>query len=131
MFVDASALTAILIGEADAAHLLTRLQTCRKRITSPLAIWDTALAVGRGLGLEIHDAHEAVERFLTLAEIDVVAVAPEAHRLAIEAFAHYGRGRHPAALNFGDCLAYACARHAGVPLLYKGDDFPRTDIAAT
>jgi len=48
--------------------------------------------------------------------------------MAIDAFERFGKGRHPAALNFGDCFAYACARRFGVPLLYKGDDFPQTDI---
>jgi ribonuclease VapC len=65
---------------------------------------------------------------LKLAKIDVRAVPPEARDLAIDAYARYGKGRHPAALNFGDCFAYACARAANAPLLYKGDDFPQTDI---
>ena len=55
-------------------------------------------------------------------------VPAEVRRLALEAFDRFGKGRHPAALNFGDCFAYACARLAGAPLLYKGDDFPQTDI---
>jgi len=55
-------------------------------------------------------------------------VDPAMRHIAINAFDRYGKSRHPAALNFGDCFAYACARHAGVPLLYKGDDFPQTDI---
>lgn len=128
MFVDASALTAILSEESDAYELLARLQKAQERTTSPLAIWETVLAVARNLGLEIRDAHQAVEQFLRLAEIEVVAVPPEARALAIEAYDRFGKSRHPAALNFGDCFAYACARHARVPLLYKGDDFPRTDI---
>ena len=86
------------------------------------------VAVARILGLGIGDASEAVEGFLTLAEIDVLPVAPDVRQLAINAYDRYGKSRHPAALNFGDCFAYACARHARVPLLYKGDDFPQTDI---
>jgi len=50
--------------------------------------------------------------------------------LALEAYDRFGKNRHPANLNFGDCFAYACARHYGVPLLYKGNDFTKTDIAA-
>jgi ribonuclease VapC len=130
MFVDASALTAMLTNETDARELLARLQNARTRLTSPLAVWETAIAVARILGLEPLDAHEAVETFLHLAEIDVVPVAAETGRLAIEAYARYGRSRHPAALNFGDCFAYACARYTHMPLLYKGDDFPQTDIEA-
>ena len=128
MFVDASALTAILSEESDAFELLARLQKAQQRITSPLAIWETVIAVARNIGLSIRDAHEAVEQFLRLAEIEVVAVPPEARALAIEAYDRFGKSRHPAGLNFGDCFAYACARRARVPLLYKGDDFPRTDI---
>jgi len=128
MFVDASALTAILTDESDARELLARLQNARDRITSPLALWETTIAVARILGLPVGEARSAVEEFLALAEITIVAVAPDTHRLAIEAYDRFGKSRHPAALNFGDCFAYACARHARMPLLYKGDDFPQTDI---
>jgi ribonuclease VapC len=62
--------------------------------------------------------------------IAVVTVAAETRALAIDAYDRYGKSRHPAALNFGDCFAYACARYERVPLLYKGDDFPHTDIEA-
>lgn len=128
MFVDASALTAILSDEKDAYELLARLQKAADRITSPLAVWETVIAVARNLGLEIAEAHDAVEAFLRLAEIEVVPVSPETRTIAIEAYARFGKSRHPAALNFGDCFAYAGARLARMPLLYKGDDFPRTDI---
>lgn len=128
MFVDASALTAILSNEADGPELLARLEKGRSRITSALAIWETTIAVARILGLSIDEAATAVEQFLELASIHVVAVDPAVRHVAIDAFNRYGKSRHPAALNFGDCFAYACARHARVPLLYKGDDFPQTDI---
>lgn len=128
MFIDASAFTAILTSEQDARELLARMQNSSERLTSPLAIWETTIAVARRLGLEVKDAQLAVEDFLKLAKIDVRAVPPEARDLAIDAYARYGKGRHPAALNFGDCFAYACARAANAPLLYKGDDFPQTDI---
>lgn len=128
MFIDASALTAILTNEADGPELLARMNKGRARLTSPLAIWETTLAVARILGLPIKEAGAAVEQFLSLADIRVIAVDPAARHGAIEAYDRYGKSRHPAALNFGDCFAYACARHAGMPLLYKGDDFPQTDI---
>ncbi|AMK23204.1 MULTISPECIES: type II toxin-antitoxin system VapC family toxin [Sphingomonadaceae] len=128
MFVDASALTAILCDENDGHELLARLQKAQERLTSPLAIWESVIAVARNLGLEVRDAHDAVEQFLRLADIVVVAVSPEARAIAIEAYDRFGKSRHPANLNFGDCFAYACARQARVALLYKGDDFPHTDI---
>ena len=130
MFVDASALTAMLTDESDARVLLARLQNYGERTTSPMAVWETTIAVARILGLSLGAAEAAIEDYLKLMEISVVAVAAETRSLAIDAYVRYGKSRHPAALNFGDCFAYACARHAGVPLLYKGDDFARTDIAA-
>ncbi len=62
--------------------------------------------------------------------ISVIPITPEIGRAALEAFERYGKGRdHPGQLNMGDCFAYACARALGVPVLYKGDDFARTDLA--
>lgn len=130
MFADASALTAMLVDEREASELLARVQNYSVRITSPLAVWETVLAVARILGLEVKVAEAAVEEFLTLASIIVAPVPAEARSMAIDAFERFGKGRHPAALNFGDCFAYACAKQADIPLLYKGDDFPQTDIEA-
>ena len=130
MFVDASALTAILTEESDARELLARLQNADRRVTSPLAVWETVIAVARILGLSIPAAQQGVEDFLVLADIAVAPVAAETRAIAVDVYARYGKSRHPAALNFGDCFAYACARQARLPLLYKGDDFPRTDIEA-
>jgi len=128
MFVDASALTAMLGEETDAVELLARLQKAAERATSPLSVWEAAVAVARNLGLAPLEAAEAVEGFLRLAEIRVIAVPPEAAAIALQAYDRYGKSRHPAGLNFGDCFAYAGARLARMPLLYKGDDFPLTDI---
>jgi len=69
-----------------------------------------------------------VHAYLDLAGIEILAVPPEAEAGALDAYDRFGKGRHPAGLNFGDCFAYACARAHGVPLLYKGNDFPLTDI---
>ena len=130
MFIDASALTAMLIDEDDARELLARLQTTPTRLTSPLAIWETAIAVARVLDLPIGEAASAVARYLAATGIVVVPVAPETTPIALSAFDRYGKGRHSARLNFGDCFAYACARHLGQPLMYKGGDFSQTDIEA-
>ena len=130
MFIDASALTAMLVDERDARELLARIQNYPRRVTSPLAIWETVVAIARILGLEVDAAEAAVEDFLALTSVSVEPVPAEVRRLALDAFARFGKGRHPAALNFGDCFAYACAKQDGVPLLYKGEDFPQTDIEA-
>ncbi len=128
MFVDASALTAILVGEDEADDLLARLKQAPRRMISPLAVWETTVAVARRLDLPLFEARTAVREYLALAAIIVMPVPPEVGEGALDAFERYGKGRHPASLNFGDCFAYACARHFGVPLLFKGDDFSQTDI---
>jgi ribonuclease VapC len=130
MFIDASALTALLTDEDEARELLARLQQTGTRLTSPLAVWEAVVAVGRVLDLSVSAAAEAVETYLALMEIAVVAVPPETAQIALDAFDRFGKGRHPAGLNFGDCFAYACARHLGQPLMFKGRDFPQTDIEA-
>ncbi|UPK31009.1 type II toxin-antitoxin system VapC family toxin [Bradyrhizobium sp. 195] len=130
MFIDASALTAMLTDEDEARELLARLHQAATRLTSPLAVWEAAIAVARVLGLPISEASEAVESYLALMEIKMAQVPPETARIALDAFDRYGKGRHPARLNFGDCFAYACARHFGEPLMFKGTDFPQTDIEA-
>jgi len=130
MFIDASALTAMLTDENEARELLARLHQAAARLTSPLAVWEAAIAVARVLGLPISEASEAVESYLALMEIEMVPVPPETARIALDTFDRYGKGRHPARLNFGDCFAYACARHLGEPLMFKGTDFPQTDIEA-
>ncbi|WP_050631510.1 type II toxin-antitoxin system VapC family toxin [Bradyrhizobium viridifuturi] len=130
MFIDASALTAMLTDENEARELLARLHQAATRLTSPLAVWEAAIAVARVLDLPISEASEAVESYLALMEIKMVQVPPETARIALEAFDRYGKGRHPARLNFGECFAYACARHLGEPLMFKGTDFPQTDIEA-
>jgi ribonuclease VapC len=130
MFIDASALTALLTDEAGALELLARLQTAKQRMTSPLAVWEAAIAVARLLKLNVGEAGEAVQDYLVLMEIELIAIPPQTAKLALDAFERYGKGRHPAKLNFGDCFAYACARHLGQPLMFKGADFSKTDIEA-
>ena len=130
MFIDASALAAMLTNEDEARELLARVQQSTTRMTSPLAVWEAAIAIACVLDLPIAAAAEAVESYLALMEIKTVNVAPETARIALEAYDRYGKGRHPARLNFGDCFAYACARNLGEPLMFKGADFPQTDIEA-
>ncbi len=76
------------------------------------------------------DARPRVTELLRRAGAEVIPFTEEHYEVALDAFLRYGKGRHPAALNFGDCLAYAVARLSGLPLLYVGDDFSKTDLAA-
>jgi len=129
MFVDASALVAMIAREPEAAQLGLRTRQASVRYTSPVASYEAVLAISRIRRAPIAEAQGVLDRFIARASIQIMPITVEIGRLAIEAFARFGRGNHPARLNMGDCFAYACARSLGVPLLCKGDDFAQTDIA--
>jgi ribonuclease VapC len=120
--VDTSALMTVLLREPKAGVCLDALE-----IEDEIAISVGTLAelfvVAAGRGISGHAA-DLVER----AEIDVIAVTEGAARRVGEAYARWGKGIHPANLNFGDCFAYALAKERGCPLLYVGDDFAKTDV---
>ncbi|WP_034999240.1 type II toxin-antitoxin system VapC family toxin [Beijerinckia mobilis] len=129
MFVDTSALVAMLTNEDDAADFAQRLSQTAKRLSSPIAQFETVAAVARINALPLDEAGQAVESFLQLLNIQVLALPPKASILALEAFERFGRGNdHPAQLNMGECYSYACARYFRVPLLFKGNGFVQTDI---
>lgn len=128
MYVDASAFCSILSLEPEAADFLSRIENAERRVTSPLAVWETVVNLPRLVGVSLDEAERELSKFLSLMSIELLPLAPETGALALEAFRRYGKGRHPAALNFGDCFAYACAKHHNVPLLYKGNDFAQTDV---
>lgn len=128
--IPALAIVAMMTDENDARTLAARLQQADKRMTSPESVWEAAVSVARILGIEIALAATAVEAFLSSMSITVMATPPRAAILALEAFDTFGKGRHHASLNFGDCMSYACARYYRAPLLFKGNDFIHTDIEA-
>ena len=124
MILDSSALIAIVLQEHAAERLLQRM-----RDASYLAIGAaTLLETGIVLSARLHDdARGLLARVLQESGITVVDVTEAHFGVAMDAWLRYGKGRHPAALNFGDCLSYAIAVVAGAPLLCVGDDFPQTD----
>jgi ribonuclease VapC len=129
MFVDASAMVAILVEESDAVALAKRLEQAAERCTSPIAVYEAIVGVAGVCNVSIRDAEAIVDRFLAQTTVRVVPITAGIGRNALAAFDRFGRGRHPAALNMGDCFAYACAREVDVPILCKGENFPLTDIA--
>jgi ribonuclease VapC len=129
MSVDASALRAILLEEPEAEQFRTRLAAAPYRLTSPVAVFEVVRALLRVTGLDTQACRGAVARLLDIGEIDLVAIGPAERDAALDALDRYGKGRHPAKLNMGDCFAYACAKTHSAPLLFKGDDFSRTDIS--
>src|SRR6266581_2621797 len=130
MFVDASAIVAILADEEDASALARRFIEAATVKTSALAVYEAVLGPARAQTISTADAELAVGNFLSAAEAEIIPITAEIGRGAIVAFERFGRGRHPARLNMGDCFAYACARSLDVPLLVKGYAFSRTDIVA-
>jgi ribonuclease VapC len=128
VFADASAIIAILNAEQDFAKLSAKLERGGKVLVSPIARLEAVLGLARALDSMPQDAEHAVSLFLQRLGIEEVSVTPEIGRVAVTAHVRFGKGRHRAKLNFGDCFAYACAKVHKVPLLCKGDDFIHTDI---
>jgi ribonuclease VapC len=130
--VDASAIVAVLTREPDADMLLTTLETAGPAETTPVAVYEAVLGVSRKRQWSVAEAEAHVRDFLEAAGVAIRPIQPETAHVALEAFARYGKGRgHPARLNLGDCFIYAQAKVGGVSLLYKGQDFSKTDIEST
>lgn len=130
MFVDASAIVAILTGEAEADALADVLEHARSPITSPIAIFEAALGICRKRHASVEEAGADVREFLEVADIRTVPITEREAETTLTAFSRYGKvRRHPAQLNLGDCFAYAVAKNCGTTLLFKGEDFDKTDIA--
>ena len=129
MFVDASAWTAIALDEPERARFRKALIEADVVLTSSIANWETVRVIVRETR---HTVGEASARLISLQAsfgTRLVEIGPLEGVIALEAHARFGKGVHPARLNMGDCFAYACAQSLSVPLLYKGDDFARTDLA--
>ena len=125
MVVDSSAVLAILFNEPERDMFSDALADAGVRLMSSVNALETAVVVSSRKGL--YGAQE-FDLLLHRAEFEVVPFTADHLRLARDAYERYGKGRHPAGLNLGDCCAYALARHTGESLLFKGGDFSRTDI---
>ena len=124
MFIDASAIVAILLDEARGDDLAIVLARSTIKLTSPIAIWEAVARLARE-----YDETEAtvrVDMLLRDGNVVVVPINGAEARIASQARARYGAGRY--GLNMGDCFAYACAKANGVPMLFVGEDFKKTDM---
>jgi ribonuclease VapC len=129
MFVDASAIVAILTREPEADSLADLLEAAPSPITSPIAVFEAALGICRKRHASVEEAEDDVREFLELARIQLIPITAKEADTALAAFSRYGKGRgHPAQLNLGDCFAYAVAKNYRTSLLFKGEDFNKTDI---
>ena len=125
MIVDTSAVLAILFGEEDAeryAHALAKAPVCKMSAATLVeaAIVVEANAPGTGA--------RQLDSLLRRAEVEIEPVTEAQAHVARQAYLDFGKGRHPAGLNFGDCFSYALAKVMGQPLLFKGGDFAKTDV---
>ncbi|OBQ70423.1 type II toxin-antitoxin system VapC family toxin [Mesorhizobium erdmanii] len=127
MIIDSSVLVAIFRLEPGYERFVLALTQAKRKLLPAPTFLETTMVLAGGWQDEILDR---LDRFLRTASIETIAFTADHAAVARQAFLRYGKGRHPAALNFGDCIAYATARLESMPLLFKGDDFRLTDIEA-
>ena len=129
ILVDASAIVAMVHGEPEADDFADVIESHIDRYYCAVGAWEAAQAVARLKTVSLEQAADIITNFAYEAGLRLVPIGESEGREAIVAAARYGKGRHPARLNMGDCFAYACAKTHGAELLYKGNDFALTDLA--
>lgn len=127
MIIDTSALLAVLLGEPDAGRFENSIARAWPRRMSTVALLEAAMVIESRGGAR---AGQALDELLEKAEIQLVPVTFAHASAARRAWRRFGKGNHPAALNFGDCFAYALAQVICEPLLFKGENIARTDVEA-
>lgn len=125
MVIDTSALAAILFNEPERDQFIALVASAGKRLISAASLLESSMVVE---GRKAEAGAQALDFFLRRAEIEVVPVTREQAEMARSAFRRFGKGRHPASLNFGDCFTYALAKSRGEALLFKGNEFSQTDL---
>ena len=125
MVIDTSAMIAIILGEPERQAFSTAILADGTRIAGVATVFEASMVM---TGRSGDAGPEEVRRFIRRLQVETVPFTAEQLDHAQEAFRRFGKGRHPAALNFGDCMSYALAMATGEPLLFKGNDFARTDI---
>jgi ribonuclease VapC len=123
--IDTSALLAILFNEPDAERYEVAIEQDPSRLISAATVLETGIVVEARYG---EAGGREFDLLLHKAQLKIVTVTPEQVEIGRAAFRTYGKGRHPAGLNYGDCFSYALSKTSGEPLLFKGDDFLRTDV---
>lgn len=126
MVIDSSALLAVLLGEPGAEMIAHAIAADPRRLASAFSILETAIVIETKKG---EHAGRELDLLVHRAQIDVVVMDVGQVELARSAYRKFGKGRHPAGLTIGDCCSYALSRYTGEPLLFRGDDFTRTDVA--
>jgi ribonuclease VapC len=127
MIIDTSAIIAVLFNEDDAKVYADLITQSDSRRMSAATFVETAIVVETQTKTS---GSRQLDAFLRRADIAIEPVTEEHAHIARQAFIDFGEGRHPAGLNYGDCFSYALAKATGEPLLFKGNDFSKTDLAA-
>jgi ribonuclease VapC len=127
MVLDSSAILAILLDEPERPRFTRLIEQDPARLVSAATLVEVSIVIESRKG---EAGRRLLERFLELTGSEVVPFTADQAELASDAFRRWGKGRHPAGLNFGDVFAYALAEVTGEPLLFKGNDFTRTNIAS-
>jgi ribonuclease VapC len=125
--IDTSAIVAILFDEPERSRFIHQIKIAEKRLISASTLLECEIVVQARKGIS---GRNQLELFIHEAQIIVVPFDQAQVNLAIRAWQEYGKGQHPAGLNFGDCFSYALAKATGEPLLFKGVDFVQTDITS-
>jgi ribonuclease VapC len=129
MFVDASALVALLAEEADWSIFIEAMRSAPDKMATEFVLMEAGLALMRIWGSSADATHLRLREYLQVASITLEPLTSDMILAALQAYQRYGKGSgHPAQLNMGDCLSYGAAKVLNVPLLFKGEDFARTDI---
>jgi ribonuclease VapC len=123
--IDTSAIVAILLGEPEAQRFSLTIAYAPRCLMSAFSVLETSIVIEAKKGEE---GGRELDLFLHKGQVKIVNLDMEQSRLARHAWRKYGKGRHPAGLNIGDCCSYALAVHSGEPLLFKGEDFGKTDV---
>ncbi len=126
MVIDTSAIIAILLGEPEAVEFAAAIEQAPLRFLSAASLLEASIVIETRKG---DDGARDLDLLVYRTGIQIVAVDAEQAEIARLAWRRYGKGRHPASLNYGDCFAYALAKTSGDRLLFKGDGFSRTDLA--
>ncbi len=125
MVIDTSAIIAILLSEDEAPDIIRAITMDNRRLISSFTALESSVVISARKGVE---GSRELELLMYKIEADIVPFTRDQYILALEAWKRFGKGRHPAALNLGDCCSYSLALSTGEPLLFKGKDFMQTDL---
>jgi len=128
-FLDASAIVALIAGEPGADRIANRMEAEESLLSSPLARWESVIALKRSHRYEWHVAQAHVDALFRDRKVAIVPIDDLTGQSALSIWAVYGKGNHPAGLNLADCFAAACADRHAAWLIFKGEDFSRTELS--